>query len=47
VFVVDYHTLNRFQRDVDDVFNFVETFIGGGFATSLLEVEAKVVDAPL
>jgi hypothetical protein len=46
VLVVDYYTLNRLQRNVDDVFNLIETFVGGGFATSLLKIKAKVVNAP-
>ncbi len=45
--VVDYYTLNRLQRNVDDVFNLIEAFVGGGLATSLFKIEAKVVNAPL
>ena len=45
--VVNNHGLNTFERDVYDVLYFVKAFISCVLTPSLLEVEPKVLDAPL
>ena len=44
--VVDYHCLNTFQRNVDDVFNLVEALVSCVFTPSLLKVEPQIFDTP-
>ena len=45
--VVDYYTLHTLKRDIDDVLYLIKTLISRCLPTSLLQVETKVVNAPL
>lgn len=47
MFVVDHHSLHRFQTHPDYVVNFIETLVGGGLALGLLQVELQILDGPL
>ena len=45
--VVNHYILDRFERDVNDVFDVVEALVGGLLASCLLEVETQVLNGPL
>ena len=44
--VIDHHILHGLQRDVNNIFYFIEALVRRRLATSLLQVKSQVVDAP-
>ena len=44
--VVDDYRLHAFERDVDDVFYFVETFICCSFPSRLFQVKSEIINTP-
>ncbi len=46
MFVINDHALDTLQGDVYDIIDIIEAFISDGLASSLLQVETKVLNAP-
>ena len=44
--IIDHHVLYCFQAHPNDIVDFIEAFVGSGFALGLFQVEFEILDCP-